>query len=608
MQSTYGSPKKAASVFYSLANKQRAKPMAFGGEVSGPPWQRPIDPRTGLPTQGPPDPRETPQMQADGPPPQQVQPELPQGPPPSQPARTMMALNSGAPPEPTPEPQRANAPPAAILPPSPQATSEGPGVDAQRSGPPPSATPNNDLYNKKLQDAAALYGKKTPLWREILGGALSLSPRLRNAGIAESVTHPGRSDAMAQLVPLKAGADEERLTQKAHEDTALHGENIAATKEWRLANAAARLAALKPALTPVDRYKQAKDIPGVTDEQVMEFALNGKVKPLSEKPDSYGSSPQGIFNKVTGDIAHPAETRPPKPQYNGRERMALQAIGLDPDADNLPPDKVAKALQSLRPITNNTFTPPAALDKAPPGSVTIDQVPDAVRGRVQQILDYRGDLPASSRNNPTNQAILYWANKIDPTLDASTFPVRKKLEAAYSGGGQQGQAITALNTAILHLGTLDKAVSTLDNAAFQRYNTFANWLNAERGNPQAKPFVAARTAFSEELARALKGGVATEGEVSQWNKILDESDSPAKARTTIRTVLDLVEKRALAQQDYYTQNMGRPPRKPFVSDRAQAVIDGLKGGASQQMPQSGSVPQIGGMFNGQRITNVKKIQ
>jgi len=257
------------------------------------------------------------------------------------------------------------------------------------------------------------------------------------------------------------------------------------------------------------------------------------------------------------------------------------AIAADPSK---PPQERAAANAALkamekhalasRPVTN-VFNPPASNGQQ--GPTTLDQVPEKFKGDVQAITEYRRPMPAMGRNNPYSQELSYWIGKVAPEYDGTQFATRNKTQAAYGAGGKEGQNITSINTAIGHLGSLYEGAEKLDNTAFRGYNTFANWASKQSGKDTVKPFELARIAVSEELGRAFKGGVATQGEVEQWDKAINQADSPQQLRTSIKTITELLASRVHAQEDAYTDSMGRKPRSPFVREKSQKVLDKISG-------------------------------
>lgn len=260
----------------------------------------------------------------------------------------------------------------------------------------------------------------------------------------------------------------------------------------------------------------------------------------------------------------------------------LAVLAGDENAD--PKDRAAatNALKILekhslasRPVTN-VFNPPAATGTGP---VTAESVPARMRGQVQAISEYRSPMPAMGRNNPFSQELAYWVHQVNPSYDGTQFQARNKTQSAFASG-KEAQNITSINTAIGHLGSLYDSAGQLGNTSFRGYNSFGNWLSKQTGKDTVKPFELAHAAVAEELGRAFKGGIATQGEVATWEKAINDADSPQQLRTSIKTITELLASRIHALEDQYESSMGKGPDKSFVREKSQQVLDRIGGGAS----------------------------
>ncbi len=303
MQHEYGGGKKAKSVFYALANKQHdAKPMAQGGLVTEPWWQRQQQPNEMPPPPGTEQaPPQTPQPLSRFDMPEQpvarAMPDMPE--PESQgvptqlaggmpdapgPGYRMMAARTA---EPTPAPTPAPSPIAPA--PQPEASSSADmgqpiGRPAAAEAAPAPATPAEDPRIAAGKEMAAEIMKRarvqTPAWRQALAAALTLSPR--TAGIAPMLLHPPNN--MERLAPIiEKNAAEARLEKAEASNEVLKHEQIEGTKEWRLAGVAQRAAAQKGApLTPSERQlllSQHPEIAALLNKQeTKEYIINGTLK------------------------------------------------------------------------------------------------------------------------------------------------------------------------------------------------------------------------------------------------------------------------------------------------------------------------------------------
>ena len=297
-----------------------------------------------------------------------------------------------------------------------------------------------------------------------------------------------------------------------------------------------------------------------------------------------------------------AFTGQPKDKPNQTADNLQWIAAHDPDPQRRADAKTAiagilKEKIASRPVTNNTFqVPTGAGGVATAGRMTIDQVPPEYRDQVQQVLSYRSALPANSKTNKTNQAINYYVSRVgapDPATgkrgyNAGDFANRNAWMRSVDAGPVM-QSIVAMNTLMAHTGHLWEGAEKLDNSAFQKYNTFANWLQANLGSDQAKPFRIARLGVSEELAKLLKGGVATKDEIEQWMHEIDASDSPAQLKTTVQTLVSMARDRISKLEEQHQFVMDEPPSQPFIRPAAQQVYDRIMG-TGQPAPAAGGNP------------------
>ena len=291
-----------------------------------------------------------------------------------------------------------------------------------------------------------------------------------------------------------------------------------------------------------------------------------------------------------------AFTGKPKETNMTEDQMRWIAVH-DPDPERRAAAKTAiagivKDKIAVRPVTNNTFqVPTGANGAATAGRMTLDQVPPEYRDQVASVLRYATPLPANSRTNKTNQAINYYVSRVgapDPATgkrgyNAGDFANRNAWMRSVDAGPVM-QSIVAMNTLMAHTGHLWEGAEKLDNSSFKKYNTFANWLQANTGSDQAKPFRIARLGVSEELAKLLKGGVATKDEIEQWMHEIDASDSPAQLKTTVQTLVSMARDRIQKLEEQHQYVMDEPPSQPFIRPAAQQVYDRIMGTGQAAAP------------------------
>jgi len=137
--------------------------------------------------------------------------------------------------------------------------------------------------------------------------------------------------------------------------------------------------------------------------------------------------------------------------------------------------------------------------------------------------------------------------------------VGAKDTTQYFTKGKGGQQLTAFNTAMEHLDTLQKLGADLNNTDLQIANKAKQAWAQETGNPAPANFAAAKNAMAGEVAAALKASGATDQEITKVSETFDRSQSPAQLNGAINTYRSLLKTKASNLQKQYEQGMhGRP--------------------------------------------------
>lgn len=211
---------------------------------------------------------------------------------------------------------------------------------------------------------------------------------------------------------------------------------------------------------------------------------------------------------------------------------------------------------------------------APP---TIDGVPGSIRGTVKQILDYRGPMPSSGRNNPTNTAIRYWVNQLDPTYDESSFPARNKILNSYTSG-PESKSINAINTALGHLGELGEAAKALDQNDVPLLHSIASKLGSATGGSAATVYQGILHRVGPEMTAAYVQGGGGEGERGANQSDFDISKGAKQITDNIAESAKLLRSKIGAQEKQWDTTF-KPTKDEdkfenrFITPAAKATLD-----------------------------------
>jgi hypothetical protein len=201
----------------------------------------------------------------------------------------------------------------------------------------------------------------------------------------------------------------------------------------------------------------------------------------------------------------------------------------------------------------------AAVEVAPgkTGQDLLASLNDQDRANVQQILAYKADPTklASARNNE-RERLFGLAARIDPDFDASQYQTRQKARIAFTTG-QQGQNLTALNTAERHMQSLEKAAEDLSDTGFQLGNAAVNAIRGQT-SPAIAAYDAAADKVSDEVSKAFVGGQTSERDRALGLVQLSKNQTKPQRAATISQLREMLAGRREELASSYERAVGRP--------------------------------------------------
>lgn len=127
----------------------------------------------------------------------------------------------------------------------------------------------------------------------------------------------------------------------------------------------------------------------------------------------------------------------------------------------------------------------------------------------------------------------------------------------YMTSGAGGKQLTAFNTAITHLDTLERLAGDLGNSDLQISNRAKQAWAEQTGHPAPANFAAAVNAMSGEVAAALKASGATDQEIAHVQATFNRAQSPRQLKSTgaIGTYRELLNSKAEQLRKQYEAGM-----------------------------------------------------
>lgn len=340
--------------------------------------------------------------------------------------------------------------------------------------------------------------------------------------------------------------------------------------EYQRAEQQRQLAALNQALSNPNPQQQISQLSQVSPEFMQERLKALIPQPNKVEKDAFGNpiliNPQtGATTPVQG-LSNPLGMQSPQATSGGQQAPSTAALTGDDFLKTLPPS--------------------AAL-----------QVKSLAEGK----MPFPGGFALKS---PYWQQMIQAVGQYDPTFDAVNYNARAGTRKDFTSG-KTAQNITALNTAMSHLDSLNNAYNELGNSDYPSYNKIANYLGNATGNQKIQGDTARVStdaeAVSHELAKVFRSTGMSEGEIKAWKEKIDTNTTPAQQKAVIGGAIDLMNGRIQALGQQYNKGMGTTKDGlELLSPEAQQAYQRLSGGE-----KGSSATKQGGISDGVTATNPK---
>ena len=268
-------------------------------------------------------------------------------------------------------------------------------------------------------------------------------------------------------------------------------------------------------------------------------------------------------------------------------QAALIAAGQETD-----PVKKQALLDSAAAIQKNELAlkaagrAPAAGGAVSTGGATgpdaLAALPTGDAATVKAIGEGRQAPP--SRFTKEGQRIMGMVNQVYPDYDSTQYPTYQKMRQ-FMTSGAGGVGLNFIGTARNHLDELERTIP--DNVTVPLIGSAINWAKntATRAtNPDLRAFESARSAVSDEVAKAYKGGAISLGEHDQMQGLINESDSPGALRGSIGEFRRLLNGKLSSYQTQWASAMPRGAVSP------NSALESLLGATPTPAPGGGAAP------------------
>lgn len=175
-----------------------------------------------------------------------------------------------------------------------------------------------------------------------------------------------------------------------------------------------------------------------------------------------------------------------------------------------------------------------------------------------QISQY--DAPPLSPDSISNKEIMDLVYKLNPNYRSSDYDTQKAVELSFAGDGENARSLRVVKNAWGDLSKLSQAALALKNGNTQLFNKLSNDYGRYSGNPVPTNFETMKIAVAGEVSKAIKGGVATSGELERVESIVSSASSEKQLIGALAIFEDVVIGRTKSLKDSYTANGGKPEK------------------------------------------------
>ena len=306
-------------------------------------------------------------------------------------------------------------------------------------------------------------------------------------------------------------------------------------------------------------------------EQYKNFRIESLLHLVDNKDKLAAALPNIRQEKAGGEILS-IQNNPMQPGYG--KPIAGQSIKVTPTPGELLVD--ARARERLAADQAVGVLTPASLDTAAEiyrqtGQMPIGGIGKGAANMRSQIMNRATELAAGKGITPADTA----ANMIVAKQDVGT---QTKALKDFSTG-IQGRQVNAFNTAIDHLGTMDKLSDALANGDIKAFNALGNIVARQTGAPAPTNFDAAKQIVTAEVIKAVvaSGGGVTERQEAERN--FAAANSPEQLKGIIGTYKQLLGGQLNSLNLQYENTTGRKDFDKKLTVEAKNVVKQLRGSA-----------------------------
>lgn len=221
------------------------------------------------------------------------------------------------------------------------------------------------------------------------------------------------------------------------------------------------------------------------------------------------------------------------------------------------------------------------------GDALLATIPSQFRGTVKALGEYRqAPLTTMAVRSPVGSQIMGWVNQAYPGYDASQYGAKTKARADFVSG-PDGRSLTAINTAVDHLGTLGQLAGALGNGNIQAFNSLGQSFAQQTGSPAPTNFEAMKQIVGDEIVKALVGTGGSQSDRAAAADTISKASSPQQLAGAIQTYQQALAGKLGPLRQKYSYNTKLQDFNDMLTPATSSVLGALPQGDNKK--QSGQL-------------------
>lgn len=211
------------------------------------------------------------------------------------------------------------------------------------------------------------------------------------------------------------------------------------------------------------------------------------------------------------------------------------------------------------------------------GEDYLKKLTPGVGSLVKGIAEGRISPTTLSTRGGHREQVLQMVTQYDPAFDATNYGARAATRKDFTAG-VAARNVTAINTAIGHLGTMQELGDKLANKDIRAWNQVANAVGVQLGAEEATDFAVVQGAVADELMRVFRVVGASEKEAEAWGNRFKSAGSPKQINGAIQVASDLLGSRIEALDDQWKRGMNTDKGyDKLLSDKSKSTFKKIGG-------------------------------